>query len=594
MSTPARNEFDGVGNGIPRFVQFTSPVSTHRAPEGQSQSPVALPLNLIALITQWIDDTADLARLTRTCRLLYYMTLPQLYQRVTLRAYPAIRYVNGRPEGFGGGSPFVMALSSLVTGQASALVEEFRVWGAWREAGQEDFAKGRIPDNSMMLNILLRAATDKMVKLRSFSWELDCKPLKTLYQGLATHETLTTLNLKFPNSRVPRPSVMIPPLTNLRVFKATEIDPLCYPDDISMLLLDSRKLEDVRLHFSPRMRREAEPTLNLQTYFGRLQKASRALSVKHFAAQNFFGMRMDGMNDMISVETCRSLTFIDMFGNQPSGSARNVYIDDSWKALPENLRVKLTAMRTNEVAIEHVGILKLNEIGLEKMYFISPNAPRPEGSLPESTSPITPGDSPPADEEMSRLGKEYVHVLTRKFGHSLRHLLLREEWALTPEEIGDIVRYCPNLEQFGLAINSTNHTILRLLVPFLPKVKAIRLLHNEFLAEHMRAFPHEERMLEMSKDLSKAGVEQLEWYAPPMILDESENASLTVPPVYRRIGVADAVYKVGKNYQHTREDGTWEWRREVTWSCKAAVAHVEIWGLDNLDISADPIAPFSP
>ncbi|KAK1820621.1 hypothetical protein LTR12_004924 [Friedmanniomyces endolithicus] len=541
------------GNAIPRFVQFTSPVSTDDAID--RSSPVALPLNLIALITQWIDDTASLASLCRTCRLLYYMTLPQLYQRVALRSYAEIRYVNGRPEGFGGGSPFVMALNGLMTqSHTASLVEEFRVWGSWREEGHESFAKGRVPDNSMMLAILMRSATDKMAKLRTFSWELDCKPLKTLYQGLATHVTLTNLTLRFPGSRVPRPSVMIPPMKSLRVFKATDIDPLCYPDDISMLLLGSPMLLDLRLHFSPRMRREAEPTLSLSTYFGRCAKANYSIPCTHFAMQNWFGPM-----DMFSMQTCRSVTFLDTFGGIGSGgNAQNVYVDDTWKDLPP-------------VASQHVELLRRSDAGVTNMYFVGAKTPKLEGAVFDPTSPITPGDSPPADEEMSRLGQEYLHVLTRQHGQILRRLLLREEWTLTPDEVGDLARYMPNLEQLGLALGAESSAVLRLLAPYWPKLIAIRLLHSEVLAEHMRTVSHEERMAALGANLGQAGVEKLQW-----------------------IGFGDAVYKVGKGYQHIVEDGTWEWRREVTWASKADVQHIEVWGLDNLDISADAIASFSP
>ncbi|KAK1812762.1 hypothetical protein LTR12_012856 [Friedmanniomyces endolithicus] len=541
------------GNAIPRFVQFTSPVSTDDAVD--RSSPVALPLNLIALITQWIDDTASLASLCRTCRLLYYMTLPQLYQRVALRSYADIRYVNGRPEGFGGGSPFVMALNGLMTqSHTASLVEDFRVWGSWREEGHESFAKGRVPDNSMMLAILMRSATDKMVKLRTFSWELDCKPLKTLYQGLATHLTLTNLTLRFPGSRVPRPSVMIPPMKSLRVFKATDIDPLCYPDDISMLLLGSPMLLDLRLHFSPRMRREAEPTLSLSTYFGRCAKANYSIPCTHFAMQNWFGPM-----DMFSMQTCRSVTFLDTFGGIGSGgNAQNVYVDDTWKDLPP-------------VASQHVELLRRSDAGVTNMYFVGAKTPKLEGAASNPTSPITPGNSPPADEEMSRLGQEYLHVLTRQHGQSLRRLLLREEWPLTPDEVGDLARYMPNLEQLGLALGAESSAVLRLLAPYWPKLIAIRLLHSEVLAEHMRTVAHEERMAGLGASLWQAGVEKLQW-----------------------IGFGDAVYKVGGVYQHIVEDGTWEWRREVTWSTKVDVQHIEIWGLDNLDISADAIVPFAP
>lgn len=78
-------------------------------------------------------------------------------------------------------------------------------------------------------------------------------------------------------------------MAQLRKFKATDIDPLCYPDDISMLLLGSKKLEDLRLHFSPRMRREAECSLNLDTFFGRCLRAGYSIPLKHLGMQNFYG-----------------------------------------------------------------------------------------------------------------------------------------------------------------------------------------------------------------------------------------------------------------------------------------------------------------
>ena len=150
---------NSVPDNIPRYITYTSPVAA--IPTGGSLGrATTLPLNLVALIVSYLDDLGDIARVTRTCRLLYYMTLPQLYTKVALHSYPTLRYVNGRPEGFGSGSPFMMALNGLVTKPHANVVEEFRVWGSWNESGAEDFAKGRVPDNSMMLSTLMRAATD--------------------------------------------------------------------------------------------------------------------------------------------------------------------------------------------------------------------------------------------------------------------------------------------------------------------------------------------------------------------------------------------------------------------------------------------------
>lgn len=281
------NQAANINNGIPRYVQYTSPVST--SPLNPMGTGAALPLNIVALIVSFLDEPADLANVTRTCRLLYYMTLPSLYTKVSLHSYPEIRYVNGRPEGFGSGSPFLMALNGLVSGGHAAMVKELRLWGELREPRIEEFAKGRVPDNYVMLNTILKSIVARTSQIETIIWELDCKPLKTLYSGLQTCTTLTSLTLKFPSTRDPRPSVIIPPIANLRKLKATDIDPLCYPDDISMLLLGSKRLEDLRLHFSPRMRREAECSLSLDTYFGRCLRAGYQMSLKHLGIQNFFG-----------------------------------------------------------------------------------------------------------------------------------------------------------------------------------------------------------------------------------------------------------------------------------------------------------------
>lgn len=119
-----------------------------------------------------LDNAGDLARLTRTSRLFYYMTLPRLYEEVTLRSYADIRYVDGKPEGYGSGSPFAMGLNTLVARTFTDYIRSFRVIGDWREHDLEDYSKGRVPDNSMILQIAMRAAIDKMKNLEAFAYVL--------------------------------------------------------------------------------------------------------------------------------------------------------------------------------------------------------------------------------------------------------------------------------------------------------------------------------------------------------------------------------------------------------------------------------------
>lgn len=96
------------------------------------------------------------------------MAVPRLYENVVLKSYPELRYIDGHPEGYGGGSPFSMGLSGLCTRNVAAFVKHYKVCGEWRERDVEEFSKGRVPDNSMMLNIAIRAAMDRMTMLQSF------------------------------------------------------------------------------------------------------------------------------------------------------------------------------------------------------------------------------------------------------------------------------------------------------------------------------------------------------------------------------------------------------------------------------------------
>ena len=103
------------------------------------------------------------------------MTLPQLYDDVTIRSYDYIRYSpnRGRPEGCGMASPFIMALNGLVSRDIVGNVKMFTLQGEWRDYGVEECAKvGRVPDNDMMLNSLIRVALEKMTALRSFRYDI--------------------------------------------------------------------------------------------------------------------------------------------------------------------------------------------------------------------------------------------------------------------------------------------------------------------------------------------------------------------------------------------------------------------------------------
>lgn len=67
------------------------------------------------------------------------------------------------------GSPFSMGLNGLVSREISGYVKSFDVCGEWKEHELQEHARvGMVPDESMIMNILVRVAVEKMIVLDSF------------------------------------------------------------------------------------------------------------------------------------------------------------------------------------------------------------------------------------------------------------------------------------------------------------------------------------------------------------------------------------------------------------------------------------------
>ena len=64
-----------------------------------------------------------------------------------------------------------MGLNGLVSRNVAAYVKSFEVCGEWKEHALEEHARvGRVPDETMMLNSLVRVAVEKMMVLDSFRY----------------------------------------------------------------------------------------------------------------------------------------------------------------------------------------------------------------------------------------------------------------------------------------------------------------------------------------------------------------------------------------------------------------------------------------
>ncbi|CDM30994.1 hypothetical protein DTO013E5_363 [Penicillium roqueforti] len=469
-------------------------------PPGGAQL-MALPLNLIAEIVSHVDDTGDLARLCRTCRVLNYMALPQLYRSLTLTSYDKIRYRDEQPEGIGSASPFTMGLNAIITRSYATLVRSMTLRGEWKEYELEEHAQvGRVPDASMLLNIAARAAIDRMTNLESFHWELNTKMLDTVFLGLTQLPKLTSLTIRFPSSRHPQPTFVIPGMPHLRCLKITDIDPLCYPDDISTLLYKSRKLRELKLHWSPRMRDAHEPSVSLHDYFRKLIASKQPLAVKKMTFQNLYAFHTEEFNWAFDPTTVEDVTFLS---GLDGSSLVNTFVENSWPTVPPHAKLRMKSIRMDAVSkrsAEFIG----NFSGLERLYFVNVtsessdilNCPRPGGGVVSSAltppvsehhssgapggttanSPITSASPASQLNAIASMRDIYLSNITTNHGATLRHLLLPSKWPLSTGMVARLVHSCPNLEQLALATEFSSMDSLGLLIPFLRKLKAIRLL----------------------------------------------------------------------------------------------------------------------
>jgi hypothetical protein len=428
------------------------------------------------------------------------MALPQLYCSLTLTSYDKIRYRDDQPEGIGSGSPFTMGLNAVITRPHGSLVRSMTLRGEWNDHELEEHARvGRVPDSSMLLNIAARAAIDRMPNLESFHWELNTKMLDTVFNGLTQLPKLTSLTIRFPSSRHPQPTFVLPGMPHLRCLKITDIDPLCYPDDIATMLWKSRKLREVKLHWSPRMRDAQEPSVSLHDYFRKLIANKQPLAVKKMSFQNLYAFHTEDFNFAFDPTTVEDVTFLS---GVEGSSLANTFMENSWPTVPPHAKLRIKSVRMDAVSkrnAEFVG----NFQGLERLYFVNVtsessdnlNSPRygvasssaltpptyeaqangaPNGTT--SNSPITSASPASQLTATSSIRDVYLSHISVNHGATLRHLLLPSRWPLSTGMIGRLVHSCPNLEQLALATDFTSMDSLGLLIPFLRKLKALRIL----------------------------------------------------------------------------------------------------------------------
>ena len=419
--------------------------------------------------------------------------------------------------------------------------------------------------------------------------------LPTVWQALAQRTRLTSLSVKFPSKRYPRPVTVVPPMTNLKSLKITDIDPLCYADDISYLLLGSKNLRHLTLHWSPRMRRICEPSTHLVTYFGKCEAAKYALPLKSLALQNLFTYDCGSFAEHIDNDTIEEATFLNSAaGLNDSGSA--AFLDTDWRDATTQIMPKLKMLRVDKISraqCNFIGMLR----GLERLYLIGPRSKsstlindksRENTSSAVQTPPTSDTSSPGimssstdtsnnSSSSLRSLQADFIDTIIRCHGPTLRHLLLIPQWHLKADDISLIIRHCPNLEQLGIGTEFANFKHLRLLIPFLPKLVALRFLGD---GEGPGTF------LETMRDLDNRGIHE------EKIAIETVNREWSKLR-YMELGARDIMFEVGGRYLVERTEDMERigdeadkevWKREVRRLGMDEVGEIDIWKMDSMVI----------
>ena len=395
--------------------------------------------------------------------------------------------------------------------------------------------------------------------------------LPAIWQGLAQRNSLTKLTLKFPSSRHPRPLTLVPPIPNLQYLKITDIDPLCYPDDISLLLLGSKNLRHLKLHWSPRMREERELSTHESAYLGKCVAARYLIPLRTVAIQNLYTHRDPSeceAFDSTLIEEATSLNSANGVGDDP-GTA---FVDQHhWRKKGEPPS-RLKMLRTDKVSREQCSFLE-TFTGLEKLYFIGPQPPqghRVKGTTPNGTPlPNSPASSQSSSSPRNTDGAsamalkdDYIKAITKHHGRTLKHLLLLPQWHLTDDDIALIVRQCPNLEQLGIRAEHSNLQTVRLFLPFLNNLIALRILSS----------PDDTTFVETMREADEKGVHEKK-------LSEETAKWSSSKLKYMEIGGDDLIFKIGK-----REGEKTGCKKIVKKTVREEVKDVAIWALDCHEI----------
>ena len=281
------------------------------------------------------------------------------------------------------------------------------------------------------------------------------------------------------------------------------------------------------------------------------------MTLHKIGMKNLYAHSDGDYEQVFDPSTIREITIIKSIGGSLDDNLSSAFFDPSCGRADSSGLVGLKVFRSDSLSRSQYGFLASIK-GLERVYLIDTRTPHQE-RLNGVDSPVSSNGTPSGDCSNIDLKDGYIDSFTKHHGDTLRHLLLPPRWRLNSDDIALIVRRCPNLEQLGIGVEYEEFNNLRLLVPFLPKLRALRLLIS----------PDDRTFANKMKQLDAEGLHEEKIRAEPTLKDPS---SL----IY--MGLGDIIFKLDGRKSYVDEG------RKIQRMSYDDVKHVEIWALDSADI----------
>lgn len=372
------------------------------------------------------------------------------------------------------------------------------------------------------------------------------------------------------------------------------------------------------------MRSSREPSTNVASYFGKIESSNYIMQLRSMAIQNLYTFDSGLCGNLFEDDLIEEMTMLNSsHGLDDDGSMS--FMHNAWGAAPIDAYPSLKMLRvdkTTRAQAEFIGSIR----GLERLYLVSNTSSNtnhisaavptpPKSATPSPKDPLTNGDTPPTSTSSSSkcspnsfsssclqsLKPAFLDAIIKNHGSTLRHLLLLPQWRLTADDISRIIRSCPNLEQLAIGTEFENFKHLRLLVPFLSKLKVLRFLpgvddssgsdettinngvnnnHNGCEGSEGYASVSGGRFQDMMRELDAKGL-HMEKIGEECVNDQWSSMR------YMELGGPDMIFEIGKKFvvEGTKgADGKEVRRREVTRRSIEEVGHIDIWRMDSIDI----------